>query len=160
MKDLLNKYITIKKSFEEEKKGIEKSFGEFIESIPGWRDILGSIIIVRGYYRGTLNDVDDIGSILIPVFRDIDFIPSTGYISFKIRILSVNSSIPEYINIGPLPFDEITSGRPDPDYIRQKISREEECLEELKGDLKSLTLLLDNKIKEIEKLKTLIEKGE
>lgn len=158
MKEFFESHIQARKDWLEKKYADEKAFGEFLESIPDWRDRLEGIVISRAYDLSKLSDVEDIGESLIPEVKDLDF--NGSRVSFKIRIPG-SSWVKEYITIGWFPLELLTnpdSNPVDPEYLKGKLERRMSMLDKR---LKERDLI-DKEIREIsfevENIKKLLEK--
>ena len=155
MKELLENYITLRKEFEDKERSIEKTFGEFLESNPDWRDLLASIIIAKGY---SFPKDESLGDILIPEVRDINLCGDR--VSFKIRIPS-DTWVKEFIEVPWLPFEWLTNpevSHLDKKYLEEKIKRRQESLKEYMEDRDYAISQIKETEDEIERIKKLIEK--
>lgn len=158
MKELIEKYISLK----EEEREIEKAFGEFLEGILGWKDIIGSVIVSNGY-GGFPEDLEDC---LIPQVKDIDLCggpeENQQRISFKIRIPS-DTWVSKYIETGWFPLVWLTnpgSAHIDKEYLKGKLKRRSESLIIYQEEENQIRSKIDGIKEEIEKIEKLIEKGD
>lgn len=159
MKELLENWESLKNEFYTKEKEIEGAFGEFLESIPDWRDRLGSIIVSFSYDYP--KDIEDIGEVLIPEVCDINLCGDR--VSFKIRIPG-RTWVKEYIEIGLFPLRWLTNSETFPPidslYLHQKLERREKLLERWKEEEISLNSQIKETEDEIERIKKLLEKEE
>ena len=159
MKELLEKYVTARKEFRDYEHEVEKSFGEFLKSIPGWQELLGSVIISNGYNVPEDFDYDSLENELIPEVKDLEFCGGDR-ISFKIRIPS-NTWVKRWIEIGWFPLEWLTNPETKPvdrDYLIGKILRRKGGLERLMKEKEGIDSEIANITKEIERIKKLLEK--
>lgn len=156
MRRLIEEHVASKKEFGKEKKKFEKTFGEFLTNVPGWRDILGSVIISNGCGLPEGLDYDHLGDILIPEIRDIDF-DGKSRISFKISIPS-DTWVPKYLETGWFPLEWLTdpgTSHINHEYLRGKLRRRMETLKECRDeevDIKSHIKKLEDEISGIKRL--------
>lgn len=157
MKELIEKYIASRKKFNDEKWAVEDAFGEFLESIPGWRDLMASILVVNGYNIPDDLDFDCLGDILIPEVMDIDYCGER--ISFKIRIPG-ETWVKKYIDVSWFPFEWLTNPETkplDPVYLRSKLMRREEWLKSLLEDENKIQTQVSEVREEINRIKKLLK---
>lgn len=165
MKELIEKYIASKDKFREEEREFEKAFGEFLESIPGWYDIIGSIIVSNGYGSLPENlDYEHPGDCLIPQVRDINLCggpeESQRRISFKIRIPS-DTWVSKYLETGWFPLTWLTnpgSAHIDKEYLKGKLRRRAESLMRYQKEEDQIKSQIKEIEDEMKKIKELIEK--
>lgn len=139
MKNLLEKYQAAKNEFDALRWETEKAFSEFLESIPEWRDIIGSV---------TNEDPD----YLIPEVKDIEI--SGSQISFRIRVSRDWS--PTYIKTDWFPLDYLTGKYIDPDYLRAKLDKKLDLLKEYQKEEDQIMSCIKEIETEIGKLKKLL----
>lgn len=159
MKELLEKYVASRKEFRDYEYEVEKSFGELLESIPRWQEILGSVIISNGYNVPEDFDFDSLEEVLIPEVKDLEFCGGDR-VSFKIRIPS-DTWVKRWIEVGWFPLEWLTNPETKPvnaDYIKGKIMRRRAGLERLMKEKEGIDSDITKTTEEIERLKKLLEK--
>lgn len=161
MKELLYKYIQDKKNFQDEEYEVEKKFGEFLESIPGWEDKLGSIIISNSYDLSRFDPTETIGSQLIPSIRDIN-LAGGDRVSFKIQIPERVAFVPEYVETGWFPLEWLLNPDSQPinrEYLKEKLKRREEDLKEITEEEEDLERKKKELTETISRIQNLLEEG-
>ena len=148
--------MSTQKEYETQRGTIEGDFGNFIETIPGWRDLLGSILVSTGL--DLPEDIEDLGQALIPVVKDVFYEENIDRISFEIRVVS-SSWVHRYIKVGPFPFEWLTSPETAPidyDYLRGKLERREEYLKDLESKRTYTEGKISSLLMEIKRIKKVL----